>query len=289
VDFHLVWWDGLNSTMAGYPKTYRVRLTKHISEFCGSNVQLYYWSRGKQSPKCKFCGKADKYMMHICRCRDPGCDSMFQVTVKDLCLWIENTLGEQFVSATVRMYLLARGETLMIDCVHGMNPELMDMARESDCLGWDSFLEGRITSLWLALVSAMLCKSSCSLLPPSWGRQLINKLHSIVHKQWIYCNTFIHYRGTDGLTMLEHHEIINQVEEYALIDPKDLLPQHQYLLETDFKARGSGPTFERQIWLANIDSAFAAATLLQAGTLTPAAVAHFSVAKHWPPSAMTEE
>ncbi len=208
-DFHQVWWDGLDSAMAGYPKTYRVWLTKHISEFCGSNVQLYYWSRGKQLPKCKFCDKADKYTMHICRCRDPGCNSMFQVTVKDLCLWIENALGEQFVSATVRMYLLAHGETFMIDCVHGTNPELMDVARKSDHLGWDSFLEGRITSLWLTLVSPMLCKSTRSLLLPSWGSQLINKLHNIVHKQWIYCNTFIHYRGTEGLTMLEHHEIIN--------------------------------------------------------------------------------
>jgi hypothetical protein len=210
--------------MAGYPKTYRVWLTKHISEFCGSNVQLYYWSRGKQSPKCKFCGKADKYTIHICRCRDPGHDSMFQVTVKDLCLWIENTLGEQFVSTTVRMYLLACGETLMIDCMHRTNPELMDVARESDRLGWDSFLEGRILSLWLALVSPMQCKSTRSLLPPSWERQLINKLHNILHKQWICCNTFIHYCGTDRLTMLEHHEIINRVEDYALIDPKDILP-----------------------------------------------------------------
>jgi hypothetical protein len=41
-DFHLVWWDGLDSAMAGYPKMYRVWLTKHVSEFCGSNVQLYY-------------------------------------------------------------------------------------------------------------------------------------------------------------------------------------------------------------------------------------------------------
>jgi hypothetical protein len=122
------------------------------------------------------------------------------------------------------MYLLARSETPMIDCIHGANPGLIAMAKESDCLGWDSFIEGRITSLWLPLVSPMLRKSSRSLLPPSWGRQLINKLHNIVHKQWIYRNTCIHYRGTDGLTVLEHNEIINRVEEYALIDPKDLLP-----------------------------------------------------------------
>jgi hypothetical protein len=162
--------------------------------------------------------------MHICRCRDPGCDSMFQVTVQDLCLWLENTLGERYISATIKMYHLAHGETLMIDCIHGVNPDLMAVARESDLLGWDSFLEGRITSLWLSMVLPMLRKSLHSLLPPSWGRQLINKLHNIVHKQWIYRNTCTHYRGTDGITMPEHNKIINRLEEYSLIDPKDLLP-----------------------------------------------------------------
>ncbi len=214
--------------------------------------------------------------MHICRCRDPGRNSMFQVTVKDLCLWLENALGEWCISATIKMYLLARGETPMIDCVHGVNPDLMAVARESDCVGWDSFLEGRITSLWLSLVCQMLRKSSHSLVPPSWGRQLINKLHNIVHKQWIYCNVCIHYQGTDRFTTSVNNEIINRVEEYSLIDPKDLLPWHQYLQETDFEALGSGPTLDRQTWLANINSAHAAAHLAQSGTLTLAALAHFS-------------
>jgi hypothetical protein len=182
-NFHRVWWDGLDSAMAGYPKSYRVWLTKHVSKFCGNNVQLYHWSKGKQLPKCNFCGIADKYTMHICRCRDPGRNSVFQVTVKELCLWLDNTLGERCISLTVRMYLLARGETPMIDCVHRANPNLMAVARESDRLGWDSFIEGRITPLWLPLVSPMLRKSSCSVLSPSWGCQLFNKLHNVVHKQ----------------------------------------------------------------------------------------------------------
>ncbi len=104
----------------------------------------------------------------------------------------------------------------------------------------------------------------------------INKLHNIVHKQWIYRNTCIHYRGADGFTMPEHNQIINRVEEYSLIDPEDLLPRHQYLLNTDFEALGSGPTIDRQIWLANITSARATARLSQAGTLTQDAVIHFS-------------
>ncbi len=278
-NFHLVWWDGLDSTMTGYPKMYRVWLTKHVSEFCGSNVQLYYWSRGRQSPKYESCGIADEYTMHICRCRDPVHDSMFRDTAQILGRWMVKTLGKENVSATVTMYLLSQGETLMTDCVHRGNQELINMARESDRLGWDSLLEGRITTLWLPLVSQLLSKSSRSLLTPSWGRQFINKLHNIIQKQWIYRNTFIHYQSTDGLTTLEHHKIINWVEEYALINPEELLSQHQYLMEADFKTLGSGPAYNRQIWLTNVDSAVAAATLARVGTLTPVAVAHFAEAR----------
>ena len=52
--------------MTCYPKMYRVWLTKHVSDFCGNNVQLYYWSKGTHSPKCEFCGMEDEYTMHIC-------------------------------------------------------------------------------------------------------------------------------------------------------------------------------------------------------------------------------
>ncbi len=45
-DFHLIWWEGPGTVMARYPKIYRVWLTKHMSELCGNNVQLYYWSQG---------------------------------------------------------------------------------------------------------------------------------------------------------------------------------------------------------------------------------------------------
>ena len=83
-DFHLVWWEGLGEAMAWYPKMYRVWLTKHVSGFCGNNVQQYYWSKGSQSLKCGFCGNEDEYTSHICRCEDPGRDSLFRISVREV-------------------------------------------------------------------------------------------------------------------------------------------------------------------------------------------------------------
>ncbi len=39
---------------------------------------------------------------------------------------------------------------------------------------------------------------------------------------------------------------------------------------------GSGPSTQRLIWLANVDSTIAASALAQSGSLTPEAIAHFN-------------
>jgi hypothetical protein len=131
----LVWWDGLGTAMSCYPKMYCVWLTKHVSDFCGNNVQLYYWSKGTHSPKCKCCGIMDKYTMHICRCLDPGRNEMFRISVGELTSWLIETLGKHSVASTVEMYLLARGEAKMSSCVHGANVGLVTLSVQTDRLG----------------------------------------------------------------------------------------------------------------------------------------------------------
>ena len=86
----------------------------------------------------------------------------------------------------------------------------------------------------------------------------------------------IHFRSTDGLTIPEHHEILDQIERYVLVDPETLLLRHQTLLVTDFESLGSGPTSHQLLWLANMSLAMSAANLAQSGILSDSALAHFS-------------
>jgi hypothetical protein len=106
-NFHLVWWEGLGTAMSRYPKMYRVWLTKQVSKFCGNNVQLYHRSGGEHCPKCEFCGTADEYTSHIYRCRDPGRDKMFCISLKELCSWLIETLGKHTIAGTIETYLLS--------------------------------------------------------------------------------------------------------------------------------------------------------------------------------------
>ena len=53
---------------------------------------------------------------------------------------------------------------------------------------------------------------------------------------------------------------MTEVLERLTTTTDDLLPEHQHLLEIDFKGLGEGSTLDRQYWLANMDSAVRAAT-----------------------------
>jgi hypothetical protein len=228
--------------MTSSPKMYQVWLTKHLLDFCSNNVQQYYWSNGIWSPKCNFCGDHNEFTTHISQCCNPGCNDMFQISLQKVYNWMAKTLGGSTLSLTVKTYLLGRGLVLMESCVNGNDETLLNLAQSSNRLGWDRFIEGRISVMWLSGVSPIL-SLTCPHLPiKSWGRQFITKLHNVVHKQRIYRNTLIHCWGKDGLTIPEHHKIINHIEECSSIDPKSLLPRHCHLFGTDFETLGSGPT-----------------------------------------------
>jgi hypothetical protein len=125
-----------------------------------------------------------------------------------------------------------------------------------------------------------LAHTSPHLLEKLWGRQFISRLHNLLHRQWVYRNLVIHYKGKDGLTLIDHHEILNRVEGYSLINPETLLPPHWDLFGTDFETLGSGPTTShRLLWLADMDAAVATLQLACSGTLTPEALMYFSATK----------
>lgn len=88
-------------------------------------------------------------------------------------------------------------------------------------------------------------------------------------------NSYIHFTGIDGRTMPEQHDILDRVAAYALINSDTLLPRHWLLFETYFEALGSGPISHRLLWLANMDSALAASSLSQLGSLTSQAETFF--------------
>jgi hypothetical protein len=76
--------------------------------------------------------------------------------------------------------------------------------------------------------------------------------------------------------MPQIQDIIEKVNAYSLLDSLVLLPRHRALREADFATLGNGPTSNRLLWLADMDSAISASTLAQSGSLTPQAATFFT-------------
>ena len=265
LDFHLVWWEGVDRVMQDYPKMFRVWLTKHVSEFCGTNQQFSYWNTEK-SALCPCCKDEVETTMHMTRCQSSGRKQMFKITVKVLTDWMAETHMDPILIEMVEEYLLAQGTKQMIDCLHVRHTNFELVAKVSDRLRWDCLLEGRISTIWLEVVKPLLAESGSYLSPIRWGQQFIEKLLNITHKQWIFRNSHVHYR-IEGLTPVEHNKIFDKIEELMYTNPDELLPCHKHLLETDFGRLGEGSPVDRQYWIVSIESALKAAERVRSGQI----------------------
>jgi hypothetical protein len=103
--------------MEDYPKMYQIWITKHVSEFCGSNVQMYYQHQGAHNPKCGCCSIEDEHTTHINQCLDPGQTELFRLTVQELTGWMQLTLQHQGVVQMIDDYLLSQDVKWMQDCI----------------------------------------------------------------------------------------------------------------------------------------------------------------------------
>ena len=264
-DFHLVWWDGVARALYDYPKMFRVWLTKHVSEFCGTNLQLSYWKKEKSS-LCPCCKTEVESTMHMTRCQAGGRKQMFRITVKVLTDWMADTHVDPVLIDMIEEYLFAQGTKQMIDCLQVQDTNFEVLAKVTDRLGWDCLLEGRVSKVWLEVVSPMLHESGTYLSPTRWGQQFIAQLLNITHKQWIFRNSYVHYK-IDGLSPAEHNKIFDKVEELMFTNPDDLLPCHKHLLEVDFGKLGEGSPVDRQYWIITMEAALTSAERIRSNNI----------------------
>jgi hypothetical protein len=150
----------------------------------------------------------------------------------------------------------------MVQLFADTSPELAAFAMDHDTLGWDNFLEGRVSRKLIALQTEYICQAQSSWRPQTWCKFFITHILNITHRQWLYRNAKVHFRKVEGKTAAEHSRVISEVRKMMLIDPEELLPQHRALLDRDFHSLGEGSTADRQIWLADLRSALGASAIL---------------------------
>ena len=165
------------------------------------------------------------------------------------------------------VYMSAQGDKTMTECLSSNNSKYALLAEVQDRLGWDNFVEGRISTLWLDTISPFLKQASRKSIQ-QWGKSFIDSLLSLTHKQWIFRNSKVHYK-TDGLTTTQHDALETRIKDLMTTRPSALLVKDRYLLTEDFHQLGEGPAAIRQVWAASMESALGAASKNAQGALVP--------------------
>ena len=125
-------------------------------------------------------------------------------------------------------------------------------------------MEGRICRLWVDAQDMCVKELNLRRSAESWAKGFMRRLLLTTHRQWIFRNSAVHHR-VEGLTLKEHEELMKKCEEYILLEPLDLLPEHRDLLRTDFVELGEGPAINRQYWIADMEAAVEAAEHVRQG------------------------
>jgi hypothetical protein len=182
---------------------------------------------------------------------------MFEQTVQELVLWMTRSHGHPEIILAVESYLTYRGRVSMKKICQDSSI-LQRFARETDRLGWRNFTEARISKALFDIQEEWLKQtgSRCSI--ETWTKQFLIKVLDITHRQWLYRNSRIHIKQTEGLSLTDHEIILQKVKSLIGTDPMDLLPQHRSLLQIDFEALGAGTSTDRQYWIAQMESAITA-------------------------------
>jgi predicted RNA-binding Zn-ribbon protein involved in translation (DUF1610 family) len=263
-DFDLIWWEGVEAEMSAFPQLFRSFVTKQVSKFCGTNRQLARINASVENV-CPSCGQNDEGSKHITRCQDEGRQQMLKHSVKELDDWMITTPVDAHLRTMINRFLLAQDSKTMKECVSGQSTILHTLAEVHDRLGWDNFVEGRISVLFLEAVKPELAGRLSRLTPERWCRTLVSKLLQLTHKQWLFRNSHVHYNKLEGLTSQQHEQIFDKVKEMMWTDPADLLSKHRYLLEDDFEILREAASGVRLQWIASMESALGAAEHVRSG------------------------
>ena len=172
----------------------------------------------------------------------------------------------------------------MTECLTNKYSAYALLSKVQDRLGWDNFVESRISTLWLDTVEPFLRHASRKSIQ-QWGKSFIDSLLSLTHKQWIFRNSKVHFK-TDGLTASQHDVLETTVRTLMATQPSSLLAKDRYLLSEDFTQLGEGPAVIRQVWVASMESALGAAAKHAEGQLVPGSHPHLRT-RHYKPQRFT--
>ena len=123
----------------------------------------------------------------------------FEDSVISLEGWMESHCTDPRLARAVSLFLQHRG-TRKFASLPGLDRDLLELAHKQDAIGWDDFLEGKITKHFQIVQARYLPRCPTMLNASDWAKRFIDQLIHITHSQWIYRNISKHHATQGNLS-----------------------------------------------------------------------------------------
>ena len=158
--------------MHQYPKMFWNWVTKQVSGSGGTNHELSKMDDNviDECPNCQYALETSK---HMTRCHHAGRRALFLESASLILDCLAVAQPEPELINMLDVYMSAQGNTTLSDCITSKHSKYTLLVEVQDKLGWDNFVGGRISTLWLDIISLFLKQASRKSIQ-QWGniRQL---------------------------------------------------------------------------------------------------------------------
>lgn len=226
---------------------YQLWLTKQVSDFGGTGHKLHQISEAVDS-SCPNCGIPGERACHLNLCPDAGRTQLFREGVDELQQWMDRTPTHHELAEWIPRYVGNRGRVLFT-ALGPLSYDMQCIAEEQDDIGWDKFLEGRITRRIGLLQEVFLQESPTKLTLRRWMSQFITRLLNISHSQWIYRNITLHHTTAGVFQQRERQALVREIEHHLNLPAEEVPDSHQFLLEIDLNNLSNMDTPGQEYWL----------------------------------------
>ena len=249
-------WDSIEVAMKGLNLNEQLWVTKHVSHFNGLGVKMAQCNLW-ESPKCPRCQRDDETHAHLISCTHISC----QNEMCDGLIRMSNTLSTWDTDPRLHVLFikkLRQPRSLMLDLIpDGCSVDLIQAAKEQDLLGYDRFIEGRLTSSWRNIQQSYYNVNHPDTFRNGkrWAAVVIRNILRYCRQHWLVRNKFVDEKKINHNQEVLKYRVLDKLEDEFAKGVNGIPIDERFLFDIDLEQLKKLSLAAQRDWLDHIYTA----------------------------------
>lgn len=250
--FEEVDWEAVRDAMLSFPQLFQMWASKHMAHFCAVGRMMRNWGFWDHD-RCPCCHQPDETTTHILLCRFPGMTDNYNNQAELIIDWLTSYGTHPDVLTCLTRALRARDPHTLFTAY--CTPACHSAAASQDTIGWQNFLEGKISTDWRLLQEEYYINTGSSRLSEFWAKGLVKRLLELTHSQWKYRSDYLHERNHKGLKREEARALDTSIRAEFARGFDNLARRDRHYIIRGLSAVRSMSAKDQQAWLRGVQIA----------------------------------